>query len=130
MPQKATKLNHRAQLKTWHFASVLTPTHEIRADIYWLATNNINAAHAHNLLVKACSRKTNENDPRPACVTFISWRFSFVDAMSWISNAKARLPLQDLPFEGYIQSTDVIDLPRLHHSVSDAIWENVGNKLS
>jgi hypothetical protein len=31
---------------------------------------------------------------------------------------------------GYIQSTDVIDLPRLHHWMPDAIWENVGNKLS
>ena len=65
MPRKTPILNLRAQLKTWHFASVLTSTHEICANIYWLATNKINVAHAHNLLVKACIREKVENDSRP-----------------------------------------------------------------
>jgi hypothetical protein len=37
---------------------------------------------------------------------------------------KAKLPLLDLPFEGYIQSTDPIDLPRLH------IWMPDGKMLA
>ncbi len=40
------KSPNKVQFKTWHFACVLTPTHERLADIYWLATNNINEAHA------------------------------------------------------------------------------------
>jgi hypothetical protein len=37
--------------------------------------------------------------------------------------------LPDLPFEGYIQSTAAIDLPRLHRWMPDAIWRNVSGKL-
>ena len=69
------------------------------------------------------------HEARPACVSFICWRFSRVDAISWISNAKAKLPLPDLPFEGYIQSTAAIYLPRLHRWMPDAIWRNVSGRL-
>ena len=126
------KSNQRGEFRTWHFTSVLTPTHEIHADINWIAHNNIDAVHPQNLLVKAQIRERVLillNEARPACVSFISWRFSRVDALSWISNAKAKLPLPDLPFEGYIQSTAAIDLPRLHRWMPDAIWRNVSGKL-
>ncbi len=98
---------------------MLTPACKIHADIYWIATNNINVVQPENLLVKAHVL----NEVRPASVSFISWRFSRVDAMLRISNATAKLPLPDLPFWGYIQSTDAIDLPRLHRWMQDAIWE-------
>jgi hypothetical protein len=108
---------------------VLTPTRKIHADIYWIATNNIKVVQPQNLLVKAHVKEKVLNEARPACASFISWRFSRVDAMLWISNATAKLPLPDLPFEGYIQSTDAIDLPRLHRSMQDAIWEPVSGNL-
>jgi hypothetical protein len=54
----------------------------------------------------AYSQNTVLNEARPACVSFISWRFSRVDAMLWISNATAKHQFPDLPFEGYIKSTD------------------------
>ena len=123
------KFNQRGGFRTWQFTSVLTPTHEIYADINWIAHNSINALQPQNLLVKAQIRERVLNEARPACVSFISWRFSRVDAMSWISNAKAKIPLPDLPFEGYIQSTAAIDLPRLHRWMPNAIWQNVSGKL-
>jgi hypothetical protein len=43
---KIPKLNQRGEFKTWHFTSVLTPTHEIHADINWLTTNKIIEAGA------------------------------------------------------------------------------------
>ncbi len=81
-----------------HFTSMLTPTHEIHADINWLASNKIIVADAQNLLVKACIRAKVLNKARPAWVTFISLRFSRVDAKLWISNATPKLPFQDPPF--------------------------------
>jgi hypothetical protein len=46
MPRKLStqlpKSNQCGDFRTWHFTSVLTPTREIHADIYWIATNNIN----------------------------------------------------------------------------------------
>ncbi len=78
--------------------------------------------------MKGHIREKKMNKARPACVSFISWRFSRVDAMSWIPNTKAQFPLPDLPLEGNIQSPDAIDLPRLHLWMP-AIWENVGDKL-
>jgi hypothetical protein len=120
------KSNQRGEYKTWHFTSVLTPTHEIHADINWLATNKKIVVDAQYLLVKACIKAKVMNEARPGWVTFISWRFSHVDAKLWISNARAKLPLQDLPFEGYIQSNHTIDLPRLHNWMPDAVWEPVG----
>ncbi len=90
------------KFKTWHFqvTSVLISTQEIHDDINWLATNKIIIADAQNLLVKTYIKAKVMNEARPAWVTFISWRFSSVDAKLWISNARAKLPLQDLPIEG------------------------------
>ena len=131
MPHKCKipKFNQRGEFKTWHFTSELTPTHEIRADIDWIATNNTIIADTPNLHVKACIKANVMDGARPACVTFISWRFSRVNAMSWISNAKAKLPLTALPFEGYIQTNHTIDLPRLLQWMPDAVWEPVGGRL-
>jgi hypothetical protein len=50
-------------------------------------------------------------------------------AILWISNSTGKLPLPDLPFEGYIQSIDAIDLPHLHRWMQDAIWEPVSGEL-
>jgi hypothetical protein len=99
------KSNQSGEFRTWHFTSVLRPTHEIHADINWIAYYNIDAVHPQNLLVKAQIRERVLNVARPACVSFISWRFSRVDTMSWISNAKAKLPLPDLPFEGCMEES-------------------------
>ena len=131
MPQKCkiTKLNQRGEFKTWHFTSELMLTHEINADINRIATDNLIVADAQNLLVTRIM-----NEARPAWVTYSSWRFSRVDAMSWISNTKAKLPLTALPFEGYIQTNHTIDLPRLqwtlHQRMPDAVWEPVRGRLT
>ncbi len=50
-------MNERARHNTWHFTSVLIPTDQIRADINWIVTYNINVAHPHILLVKACIKE-------------------------------------------------------------------------
>ena len=58
------------------------------------------------------------------CVTFIPWRFSRADAASWVSNARRKILLSDLPFEGYIQSDDEAQrtnnlvLPMMHLSIA------------
>ncbi len=127
MPSEIPKL--RARYKTWHFTSVLTPTDQIRADINRIVTNNTNVAHSHILLVKACIKEKVINQARPECVAYVSWRFSRADAASWLSNARDNIPLSNLPFEGYVQSNDPIDLPRLHRWMPDAIWVNVSGKL-
>jgi hypothetical protein len=36
---------------------------------------------------------------------------------------------KNMPFKGYIQSTDAIDLPSLHRWMQDVIWEPVRGKL-
>jgi hypothetical protein len=38
-------------------------------------------------------------------------------------------PLQNLPFEGYIQSNSGIELSRLHNWMKNARWINKGGKL-
>jgi hypothetical protein len=130
MPQKL-KLNQRREFKTWRFTGTLTPTHHINEDIHWIATNNIAVLEPHIQLVKACIRQKIMNQAKPGSVTFISWRFSRAAAASWVSKAKDKVPLPDLPFEGYIQSTtESLSLPRLHRWIQDAIWENVSGKLS
>jgi hypothetical protein len=82
------------KFKTWHFqvTSVLIPTQEIHDDINWLPTNKIiiMIADAKNLLAKTYFKAKVMNEARPAGVTFISWRFSSVDAKLWISNATAK----------------------------------------
>jgi hypothetical protein len=46
------------------------------------------------------------------------------------NSSKPQTPLPDLHFEGWIQSRTTIDLPRLHGWIPDAIWNNVGGKLT
>ena len=103
---KIPKLNERAaRYMTWNFTSVLMPMDQVRADINRIVTNDTNVAHSHLLLVKACIKEKVINQARPECVTYISWRFSRADAASWLSNTRDNIPLTDLPFEGYVQST-------------------------
>jgi hypothetical protein len=130
VPTKLNLLNERGRYKTWHFTSVLTPTEQIRGDLNWIVTHNTNVAHPHISLVKACIKEKVINKANPECVTYISWRFSHAHAASWVSNTRDKIQLFDLPFEGYIQSTVLIDLPRLHRWMQDAIWENVSGKLA
>ena len=121
--------NQRERYRTWNFTSELAPDHQIRADIDYIATSNSDAAHPHISLVKAYIKGKVLTQARPHRVTVISWRFSRADAALWVSNARANIPLSTLPFEGYIQADDALDLPRLHRRMSDAIWQNVSGKL-
>ncbi len=50
--RKNSQLNQCGEFKTWHFTSVLTPTHEIHADINWLATDKIIVADTQILRLK------------------------------------------------------------------------------
>ncbi len=67
---------------------------------------------------------------KPDGISFVSFRFSHTDVATWMSNATAQKSFLDLHFEGYIQSKTAIVLHRLHRRVPDAIWNNVGGKLS
>jgi hypothetical protein len=60
--------------------------------------------------VRAKIEKQLSKGPRPDCVTFVHWRFSRTDVAGWMSHAAASTPLPDPPFEGYIQTSSVIDL--------------------
>ena len=124
------KLNQRGRCKTWHFTSVLAPTPQIHEDLNCIASTNPNVGQPHICLVKALIKTKVLSDARPGCVTYITWRFSRADAASWVSNARNKIRLSDLPFEGYMQSTDPLDLSRLHLWMQDATWENVNGKLS
>ena len=132
MSRNITEFNPRGRYKTWCFTSVLEPTLAIREDIDWIATRNLDHAtnnQQHILLVKACITEKVMSQGRPDCVTFTTWRFSRADAALWVSNARDKIPLTALPFEGYIQADDALDLPRLHRRMPDAIWQNVSGKL-
>lgn len=133
MSRNITELNPRNRYKTWHFTSGLEPTLAIRGDIDWIATRNLDHAtnnQQHILLVKACITEKVMSQGRPDCVTFTTWRFSRADAALWVSNARDKIPLTALPFEGYIQSRASLELPRLHQWMPDAIWLNVNGKLN
>ena len=121
--------NQRGRFRTWHFTSEIAPDHQIRADIDYIATSNSDATYLHISLVKVYIRDKVLTQAKPHSVKFISWRFSRADAALWVSNARASIPLSTLPFEGYIQADDALDVPRLHRWMPDAIWQNVSGKL-
>ena len=119
--------------KTWHFASVLTPTHEINEDFFRLAFHTdrqiIHIERTSIHVVGFWIQRQVLNEARPTCVNFISWRFSRRDVATWFSKAEARTPLQNLPFEGYIQASHTIDISRLTAWMRDAQWNPLGMKL-
>ena len=129
MSRNITELNPRNRYNTWHFTSGLEPTLAIRGDIDWIATDHATNNQQHILLLKACTTEKVMSQGRPDCVTFTTWRFSRADAALWVSNARNRIPLTALPFEGYIQSRDSLEVHRLHQWMQDAIWQNVSGKL-
>ena len=120
--------------KTWHFVSVLTPTHEIYEDFFQLAFHTdrqiINTERASIDVVGFWIRRQVVNEERPTCVNFISWIFSRTDVATWFSNAGARTPLQNLPFEGYMQASHAVDISRLTSWIRDAHWNPFGMKLA
>ena len=124
----------QARRRTWHFASVLTPTHEINEDFYQLAFHTdrqiINMERASINVVGYWIQRQVLNEARPTCVNFISWRFSRRDVATWFSNAEARTPLQNLPFEGYMQASYVVDISRLTDWMRHAHWNPLGMKLA
>ena len=124
----------QARRRTWHFASVLTPTHEINEDFFQLAFRTdrqiINMERASINVVGFCIQRQVLNEARPTCVNFISWRFSRRDVATWFSKEEARTPLQNLPFEGYIQASHTIDISRLTAWMRDAQWNPLGMKLA
>ena len=120
--------------KTWHFTSVLTPTHEINEDFFQLAFHtdrqNVNIERASINVVGDWIKRQVLNVARPTCINFISWRFSRTDVADWFSKTEARTPLQDLLFEGYIQASHAIDFSRLTYWIRDAHWNPLGMKLA
>jgi hypothetical protein len=127
-------LKGSGRARTWHFTSNLTPTHQIKNDLFHLAFNtdrqHVNIVNAA-LSVAGFSIKNKILIPaRPKCVTFISWRFSRADVAAWLSNAEARSPLLDLSFEGYIQAENAIDLSCLQYWMPDAYLNPLGMKLA
>ena len=69
--------------KTWHFAIMLTPTHEINKNFFQLAFQTdrklINIERVSIDVVGYQIQKQVVNEVRPKCVNFISWRFSRTD---------------------------------------------------
>ena len=126
-----SKLSGGQIRKTWHFTSVLTPTHEINSDFFRLRQNaNVNIERASIDVVGYWIKRQVLNEARPTCVNYISWRFSRTDVAEWFSKTEARTPLQDLIFEGYIQASHAIDISRLASWIRDAHWTPLGMKLA
>ena len=126
------KCNQRGEFKTWHFTGVLTPTPDITRIFSSYAHGSQRADTTTGPIVEV--RKWLENlilnADKPDCISFISLRFSRTDVATWMSNARDRSTLLDLHFEGYVQSISSIAVPRLHRWIPEAIWNNVGGKLS
>ncbi len=122
--------------KTWHFTSILMPTHEIDEDFFQLAFHtdrqNVNIEHASIDVVRYRDwiKRQVLNEARPTCVNFISWRFFRTDVAECFSKTKASTPLQDLLFEGYIQASHAIDISRLASWIRDAHSNPLGMKLA
>jgi hypothetical protein len=67
-------------------------------------------------------------DGMPDCVVYIHLRVSRSAFDSCVSCGKAQAPLPDLPFTGYMQAAQAIDLQRLKKWF-DMKWDPVGAKL-
>ncbi len=82
--------------------------------------------------VKRWVEKLVLNPEKPASISFISLRFARTDVATWMPDVKAtaRTPLLNISFEGFIQSSESVALDRLHQWIPDAIWNNIGGKLS
>jgi hypothetical protein len=111
---------------------VLLATEEISRVLNWYAhesqhTDKVNGPIAE---VKRWVEKQLLNAEIPASISFISLRFPRRDVATWMSNTTARTPLLNISFVGFIQSSESIALDRLHRSIPDAIWNNIGGKLS
>jgi len=124
--------NPNKRFKTWHFTSVLFATEEISRVFNWYAhesqlTDKVNGPIAE---VKRWVEKLVLTPEIPASISFISLRFPRTDVATWMSNATARTPLLNISFEGFIQSSESVALDRLHRWIPDAIWNNIGGKLS
>jgi hypothetical protein len=110
------------------------PNHEINEDFFRLAFHtdrqNVNIERASIDVVRYWIKRQVLNEARPTCVNFISWRFSRTDIAKWFSKTKARTPLQDLLFGGYIQASHAIDISRLASWIRYAHWNPRGMKLA
>ncbi len=125
--------NRRGELKIWHFTCVLTPTAGITPFFTWYAHESQCIDKVTGLIAELRNwiEKLVSSVNKPDSISFTSLRFSrTADVATWMTHATARIPLQDIHFEGYIQSKTAIALHRLHRWIPDAIWNNVGGILS
>ena len=65
---------------------------------------------------------------KPECVVYIHLRVSRAAFDNCVSCGKASAPLPDLPFTGYMQANDTIELNRLIKWL-EIQWDPVGGKL-
>jgi hypothetical protein len=128
----STPVHEFGRFRTWHFTSVLTPTSEITRVFTWYARESqcMDKVTGPIAEVRSWIEKLVSSVNKPDCISFTSFCFSRTDVATWMSNATAQAPFLDLHFEGYIQSKTAIALNRLHRWIPDAIWNNVGGKLS
>ena len=126
------KCNQRGEFKTWHFTGVLTPTPDITRIFSSYAHGSQRADTTTGPIGEVRNWMENLilNANKPESISFISLRFSRTDVATWMSNVRARSPLLDLHFEGYVQSISAIAQPRLNRWIPKAIWNSVGGKLS
>ena len=122
----STPVTELGRFRTWHFTSVLKSFPDIILQLEQIASEQ----YSLDKVLASCAlvRWHIENEilmtaARPDCVTFVSCRFLRTDVVAWMSNAATRTPSPDLALEGYIQSTRVIGLDRLHNWLKDAKWK-------
>ena len=126
----STPVTELGRFRTWHFTSVFKSVPDIGLHLEHIASEH----YRLDKVLASCALVRWHIDQmilmaRPDCVTFVSCRFLRTDVVAWMSNAATRTPSPDLALEGYIQSTRVIGLDRLHNWLKDAKWKNVGGKL-
>jgi hypothetical protein len=115
-----------SRYRTWHFSHILHTSLLPQASSGLAPSNNSTETPEDTIL--RLFQDMLLTDGMPDCVVYIHLRVSRSAFDSCVSCGKAQAPLPDLPFTGYMQAAQAIDLQRLKKWF-DMKWDPVGAKL-
>ena len=117
--------SHRGRYRTWRFSDILHTSVIPQASIGLAPSTTINPEDIILSLFKNLFRPQE----KPECVIYIHLRVSRAAFDNCVSCRKASAPLPNLPFTGYMQANDTIELNRLIKWMKIQ-WDPVGGKLN
>ena len=116
--------SHGGRCRTWRFRHILHTSVIPQASIGLAPSTTINPED----IILSLFKNMFMIKEKPDCVVYIHLRVSRAAFDNCVSCGKASAPLPDLPFTGYMQANDTIQLNRLIQWL-DINWDSVGGKL-